>query len=70
MTKKKMWWITGLHTFCTLIWTTNFFLHWHQDGAINVSTALFGLTAVLFAVAAGGSVTQLIRLYKANKEGK
>ena len=68
MTKKKMWWITGLYTFCALIWTTNFFLHWYQDGMVSFSTGLFGLSAVLFAVAAVGSALQLNRLYKANKE--
>lgn len=68
MTKKKMWWITGLYTFCALIWTTNFFLHWHTDGTIQFSTALFGVSAVLFTVAAAGSAMQLIRMYKANKE--
>lgn len=68
MTKKKMWWITGLYTFCALIWTTNFFLHWHQDGTIDFSTALFGLSAVLFTVSAVGSVIRLIRMYKEDKE--
>ena len=70
MTKKKMWWITGLYTLCALIGTTNFFLHWHQDGMVNFSTGLFGLSAVLFAVAAVGSAMQLIRAYKADKEEK
>ena len=70
MTKKNMWWITGFHTFCALIWTVNFFLHWHKDGMISVSTGLFGLSAVLFTISAVMGVIRLIRLPKENKEDK
>jgi len=64
MTKKKMWFTTGLYIFCALIWTVNFFLHWHKDGTIEFSTALFGVSAVLFTVAAVGGVVSLIRAKK------
>ena len=63
MTKRK-WFAAGLYIFCTLIWTVNFFLYWHKDGMISVSTALFGVAAVLFAVSAVGSVLSLIRAKK------
>ena len=66
MTKKKMWLSTGLYVFCALIWTVNFFLHWKQDGAVDFSTALFGVSAVLFAVAAVMGVVRLTRLPKEN----
>lgn len=61
---KKKWFTAGLYILCTLIWTLNFFLHWHKDGMISVSTALFGVAAVLFAVSAVGSVLSLIRAKK------
>ena len=70
MTKKKLWWITGLYTFCALIWTTNFFLNWHKDGMISVSTGLYGLSAILFTISAVMGVIRLIRLPKENKEDK
>lgn len=70
MTKKKMWFTTGLYIFCALIWTVNFFLHWHKDGMIQFSTALFGVSAVLFTVAAVGSLLNVLRLPKENTGAK
>jgi membrane protein implicated in regulation of membrane protease activity len=70
MTKKKMWFTAGLYIFCALIWTTNFFLHWHKDGTIEFSTALFGVSAVLFAIAAAGSIVGLIRMHKQDAENQ
>ena len=70
MTKKKLWWIAGLYTFCALIWTVNFFLHWSQDGAIEFRTALFGVAAAYFIIAAAGSIIRLIRWYRDNREEK
>ena len=67
MTKKRMWFTTGIYIFCTLIWTVNFILHWHQDGTLTFSTALFGLAAVCFAISAVLNVIRIRRL-KGNKE--
>ena len=68
MTKKKLWWIAGLYSFCALVWTINFFLHWHNDGTISFSTALFGVAAVCFIISAVGSVVRLIRAYRQKEE--
>lgn len=70
MTRKTLWLSTGLYIFCAVIWTVNFFLHWHQDGMIEASTALFGVSAVCFAVAAVLNVIRLARLPKGDKEDK
>lgn len=68
MTKKKMWWTTGLYAFCALIWTMNFFLSWHKEGMINVSTGLFGLSAALFTLSAVLGLIRIIRLQRENAE--
>jgi len=67
MTKKTMWITTGLYLFCALVWTANFFINWHTDGRIEVSTALFGVSAVCFLIA---GVLDFIRLRKMKKEEK
>lgn len=67
MSKKTMWITTGIYIFCAVIWTVNFFLHWHQDGGINTSTALFGMAAAFFGIAA---VLNIIRICRMKKEGK
>ena len=64
---KRMWVTTGIYAFCALVWTLNFFLHWTQDGAIDASTALFGLAAVCFGVSA---VLNFIRIRRMKKEEK
>ena len=64
MTKKTMRISTGVYLFCALVWTINFFLHWHQDGRIEVSTALFGVSAVCFLIAGLGGVFALRRARK------
>ena len=43
MSTKTMWITTGIYGINTVLWTAIFILHWHQDGTIGVSTALFGL---------------------------
>ena len=70
MTKKKMWITTGWYVLLTLIWTVNFFIHWHKDGMISVSTGLFGLAAALFAVAAVLGVIRVIRASVEHTEEK
>ena len=67
MTKKTMWISTGIYIFCAVVWTVNFFLHWHQDGMIEASTALFGVAAVCFGISA---VLNLIRIRRMKKEEK
>lgn len=67
MSRKTMWITTGIYVFCAVIWTVNFFLHWHQDGSINTSTALFGVAAVCFGISA---VLNIIRICRMKKEGK
>ena len=67
MSKKTMWITTGIYIFCAVVWTVNFFLHWHQDGAINTSTALFGVAAVCFVIS---SVAGVIRIRRLKKEDK
>ena len=67
MTKKKLWFSAGLYTFCTLLWAVNFFLHWHQDGSLTFSTALFGLAAVCFGISAVLNFIRIRRM-KGNKE--
>lgn len=62
---KQLWWTTSLYIFCTVVWTANFFLHWRMDGCISISTGLFGLTAVCFAISA---VLNLIRIRNMKKE--
>lgn len=52
MSTKTMWITTAIYGFCAVLWTVNFFLHWHQDGTIEFSTALFGLAAVCFGISA------------------
>lgn len=61
---------TGIYLFCALIWAINFFLHWSQDGRIAVSTALFGVSAVCFAIAGVGGLTALHRARRDEMEGK
>lgn len=70
MTKKSLWLTTGLYVFCAVIWTVNFFLHWNKDGMIEISTALFGVSAILFVIAAVGSVLRLIREYRGTDAAK
>jgi len=70
MTKKTMWLTTALYIFCAVIWTVNFFLHWHQDGMIETSTALFGVSAVCFGIAGVLNAIRLTRLCKQEKEDK
>lgn len=65
MSKKTLKITAGLYVFCAVIWTVNFVLHWRADGLINVSTGLFGLAAVCFAVSA---VLNIIRLCRMKKE--
>ena len=67
MTKKTMWISTGIYIFCAVMWTVNFYLHWHQDGLIETSTALFGVAAVCFGIS---SVLNLIRIRRMKKEEK
>ena len=67
MSKKTTWITTGIYIFNAMIWTVNFFLHWHQDGSINTSTALFGVAAVCFGISA---VLNIIRICRMKKEGK
>ena len=67
MSKKTVWITTGIYIFCAVVWTVNFFLHWHQDGAINTSTALFGVAAVCFVIS---SVAGVIRIRRLKKEDK
>lgn len=64
MTRKRMLISTGLYVFCAVIWTVNFFLHWYQDGMIEVSTALFGVAAICFGIAAVLGGMSLHRLSK------
>ncbi|MBR6667041.1 MAG: hypothetical protein IKL25_01550 [Clostridia bacterium] len=68
--KKRLWFSAGLYVFCCLIWAANFFIHWHQDGMIEFSTALFGVASVMFAIAAAGSILALIRYYRNTEENK
>lgn len=70
MTKKMLWISTGLYGFCALVWTMNFALHWHMDGRINASTALFGFSAACFGIAAALNVIRLVRLGRSKKEDK
>ena len=70
MTKKKQWLAVGLNIFCALIWTVNFFLHWHKDGMIRVSMALFGVSAALFTLAAVLSVINVFRRAKESTVSK
>ena len=65
MTKKRMWITTGIYFLCALVWTANFLINWHKDGAINTSTALFGLAAVCFGIS---TVLNLIRIRRMKKE--
>lgn len=67
MSKKTMWISTGIYLFCAVVWAVNFFLHWHQDGGISTSTALFGMAAVCFSISA---VLNLIRIHKLKKGDK
>ena len=67
MSKKTMWITTGIYMLNAVIWTVNFFLHWHRDGGINTSTALFGVAAVCFIIS---SVLNLIRIHRLKKEDK
>ena len=67
MTKKRMWFTTGIYIFCTLIWTVNFFLHWRHDGVLTFSTALFGLAAVCFGISAVLNIIRIRRM-QADKE--
>lgn len=67
MTKKTLWITTGIYLFCALVWTINFFLHWHQDGRIEVSTALFGVSAACFAIAGALNVVRIRRMKKEDK---
>ena len=67
MSKKTMWITTGIYIFCAVVWTVNFFLHWHQDGAINTSTALFGVAAVCFGISAAAGVIRIRRMKKEDK---
>lgn len=68
MTKRKMATITtGINLFCALIWCANFFIHWHVDGAISLSTILFGVAGLLFAVAGIGGLINLRKLPKEDK---
>lgn len=64
MTRKRMLISTGLYAFCAVMWTVNFFLHWYQDGMIEVSTALFGVAALCFGIAAVLGGMSLRRLSK------
>lgn len=64
MSRKTLWITMGIYSFCAVVWTVNFFLHWHQDGTIGVSTALFGLAAVCFAISAVGNGIRLRRMKK------
>lgn len=53
MTKRKTTLITScIYLFCALVWAVNFAINWHGDGAITVSTGLYGVAAACFAVAA------------------
>ena len=62
-----MWITTGLYLFCALVWALNFFLHWRQDGMIDVSTALFGVSAACFLIA---GVLNIVRIRRLKKEDK
>ena len=70
MTKKTMRITTGIYLFCAVIWAINFFLHWYQDGGIEISTALFGVSAVCFAIAGLGGVLALRRARKEEADHK
>ncbi len=70
MTKKRMLILTWLYGFCAVSWTVNFFLHWYQDGMIDVSTALFGVAAICFAIAAVLGGMSLHRLRKDDHSSK
>lgn len=70
MTKKMLGISTGLYGFCALVWTINSALHWHMDGCVDASTALFGLSAVCFGIAAALNVIRLARLGRGKKEDK
>lgn len=65
MSRKQMRISTGLYAFCALVWTVNFFLSWHQDGMIEVSTGLYGVAALCFGISA---VLGLIRLKRLPRE--
>lgn len=68
MTQRKMTTIsTCIYFFCSMIWAANFGINWYADGAITLSTGLFGVASLLFAVA---GVLGVIRLRKMPKEEK
>ena len=68
MTQRKMTTIsTCIYLFCALIWAVNFAVNWCADGTITVSTGLFGLAAVCFAVA---GIMGAIRVRHLPKEEK
>ena len=62
-----MWITTGIYLFCALVWTLNFFLAWRADGMIGTSTALFGVSAVCFLIAAALNFVRLRRMKKGDK---
>lgn len=68
MTKKQMKISVGLYVFCAVIWTINFFIHWYTDGVLELSTILFGVSAVCFTVAAVLGVVRLCRLKNTKEE--
>lgn len=61
MTKKQLQFSTRLYGCCAMVWIINFFLNWHLDGMINVSTVLYGLAGICFAVSA---VLNAIRVHR------
>ena len=68
MTQRKMTIIsTCIYLFCALVWAANFAIHWHTDGMITVSTGLFGVAAVCFAIAGVGGVIRVRHLPKEEK---
>lgn len=68
MTKRKMTIIsTCIYFFCALVWSLNFFINWRADGMITVSTGLFGVAAVCFALAGIMGVLRVRHLPKEEK---
>ena len=68
MTKKQMKISVGLYVFCAVIWTINFLIHWYTDGVLQLSTILYGVSAVCFTIAAVLGVIRLCRLKNTKEE--
>ena len=68
MTKKQMKISVALYVFCAVIWTINFGIHWYTDGVLELSTILYGVSALCFTVAAVLGVIRLCRTKNTKEE--